>query len=60
MQTSAFTILCSFDCCDNCIYKDDPNGDISIYDIYDITARHFIYYFNYKDWESEEILVEYN
>ena len=60
MQASAFTMSCPFDCCDNCIYKSDPNRDVSVYDIHDITARQFICYFDSKDWENEEILVKYN
>lgn len=60
MQASAFTISCPFDCCDNCICEGDPNGDVPVYDIHDITARQSIRYFDSKDWESEEILVECN
>lgn len=60
MQASAFTMSFSFDCYDNCIYESDPNRDVPVYDIHDITARQSIRYFDSKDWESEEILVEYN
>ena len=51
---------CPLNCCDNCIYKDDRNGDVPVYDIYDIIARQSIYYFDSEDWKSQEILVEYN
>ena len=60
MQASAFTMSCPLETCDNCIYKGDRNGDVPVYDIYDITVRQFIRYFDSEDWENQEILVEYN
>ena len=60
MQASAFTMSCPLDCYNNCIYKGDWNGDVPVYDIHDITARQSIRYFDSEDWESQEILVEYN
>ena len=60
MQINAFTISYLFYYYDNCIYEDDPNMDVSIYNIYNILIKQFICYFNSKDWESKEILVKYN
>ena len=60
MQANTFTMSCPFDYCDNCIYKGDWNGDVPVYNIHDITARQSIRYFDSEDWESQEILVEYN
>lgn len=60
IQASAFTMSCPFDCYDNCIYEGDLNRDFPIYDIHDITIRQSIRYFDSKNWENEEILVEYN
>lgn len=60
MQASTFTISCLFDYCNNYIYKVDWNGDVSVYNIHDITAKQFICYFDSEDWENQEILVEYN
>lgn len=57
MQANAFTISCFFD---NRIYKSDFNGNVPVYNIYDIITRQFIRYFDFKNWESKEILVKYN
>lgn len=53
-------MLSSLDCCHNCIYKDDESGNILVYDIYDITVRQSIHYFDFEDYKYHEILVEYN
>ena len=60
MQVSILTMSYPFDGCDNSIYKYDRNGDISVYNIHDITTRYAICYFDSKDWKSQEILVKYN
>lgn len=59
MQESAFTILCLLNCYDYYIYKDDCKKDISVYNTNKITTRQSIYYFDSKDLEKQERLVEY-
>ncbi len=49
MQASIFNISCPFDSYDNCIYNDNRNGDVPVYDIYDITEKQSIRYFDSKD-----------
>lgn len=36
MQASAFIMLCPFNYCDNCIYKGDQNGNVPVYNLYNI------------------------
>ncbi len=60
MQASVFTISYPLDYCDNGTDKGDRNGDVPVYDIHYITTRQSILYFDSKNWENQEILVEYN
>lgn len=60
MQTNISTMLCFFDYYDNYFYENNINRNISIYNIYNIIIKQFIYYFNLKDWKIEKILFKYN
>lgn len=49
-----------FDYFHNCIYKTNLNKDILVFNIYNITTKQFIYYFDFQKQKNNKILVEYN
>lgn len=60
MRQAAFSMVCPPKCCDNCMYAEQTDKNMPIYDIHSITARQSMRYYESKEWEDREIFMEYN
>ncbi|MCJ1467000.1 ATP-dependent DNA helicase Q5 [Pseudocyphellaria aurata] len=60
MRNAAFSTAQRSRCCDNCMYAEQTDKNTPIYDVLGITARQSMRYFESKEWEEQEVFMEYN